>query len=392
MALLRVAEVNPLPGYRLRLRLTDGSTIERDVGPWLVGPVFDQIRERPEMFARVRIAGGTVSWPNGADLCSDVVIWGGAPPSDPAAQPESTLAAPDAERAGAGDADARGMTMTREAFLADPDVQQMGLWVAARLDTASRWTHTYVDGKTGIRWSCNSLADAFWKYRWCGKPWRDNREKLDAYRRDLREAVEQADVGRVVNACERILRWGGLLRPHNEAYLMARQPVLLDDLLHLRAVIAGDHTPAKKEMRREPSAAATECRMNAGFVMIYSLLCDFCVMYDSRVGAALGLLVRQFCEATDRTRVPPCLGFAFGSPREVPNARRRKLRDPSRNGLRFPRLGTDPRFHTEHLMQANWLLRHILENAPWPYSTGEEGFHELAAGLFMVGYDLQDAT
>ena len=99
-ALLRIAELEPLPGCRLKLRLTDGSTIERDVGPLLVGPVFDPIREQPEMFARVGIDGGTVSWPNGADLCPDVVIWGGAPPSEP----EFTLSAPDADQAGAGDA------------------------------------------------------------------------------------------------------------------------------------------------------------------------------------------------------------------------------------------------------------------------------------------------
>ena len=99
MALLRIAEVDPLPGFHLRLRLTDGSTIERDVGPLMVGPVFDPIRERPEMFARVTIDGGTVSWPNGADLCPDVVIWGGAPPSDPAVRPEFTLSAHVAERA-----------------------------------------------------------------------------------------------------------------------------------------------------------------------------------------------------------------------------------------------------------------------------------------------------
>ncbi len=102
MALLRIAEVNPLPGHRLRLRLTDGSTIERDVGPLLVGPVFDPIREQPEMFARVGIDGGTVSWPNGADLCPDVVIWGGTPPSDPAVQPEFTLSAQDGDQAGSG--------------------------------------------------------------------------------------------------------------------------------------------------------------------------------------------------------------------------------------------------------------------------------------------------
>lgn len=103
MALLRIAEVDPLPGYRLRLRLTDGSTIERDVGPLLIGPVFDSIRERPETFAKVRIDGGTVSWPSGADLCPDVLIWNGVPPSDPAIRPACASSARDSEAVDADD-------------------------------------------------------------------------------------------------------------------------------------------------------------------------------------------------------------------------------------------------------------------------------------------------
>ena len=90
--------------------------------------------------------------------------------------------------------------------------------------------------------------------------------------------------------------------------------------------------------------------------------------------------------------VPDCLAFAFGSPKEARNAKRRKLRDASRHGLRFPRLRSDPRFHTTQLMRANWFLRSILETGAWPGSAGEDGFHELGAGLFMVGYDLRDVA
>lgn len=104
MPLLRIAEVTPLSGYRLRLRLTDGETIERDAGPLLVGPVFEEIRNRPEVFAQVRVHGGTVTWPNGADLCPDVLIWGGLPPSDPRSRPECAVSMGSAERAGTDDA------------------------------------------------------------------------------------------------------------------------------------------------------------------------------------------------------------------------------------------------------------------------------------------------
>ena len=105
-----------------------------------------------------------------------------------------------------------------------------------------------------------------------------------------------------------------------------------------------------------------------------------------------GLLVRQFCEDTARRTVPPCLAFAFGRPKEAQSANYRKLRNPSRAQFRFPQLRPDSRFHTAHLMRANWLLRGVLGTARWPCSTGEDGFHELAAGLFMVGYDLSERT
>jgi hypothetical protein len=82
MTLLRIREVKVLEGFKLSLKLTDGSLIERDVSRLLVGTVFEPIRKDPAVFARVRVEGGTVVWPNGADLCPDVLIWGGAPPEE----------------------------------------------------------------------------------------------------------------------------------------------------------------------------------------------------------------------------------------------------------------------------------------------------------------------
>ncbi len=91
MSLVRIATVTALAGQRLRLGLTDGTTIEREVGPLLNGPVFKEIREKPELFAEAQAKGGPVVWPNGADLCPDVLIWGGAPPADATARPQREL-------------------------------------------------------------------------------------------------------------------------------------------------------------------------------------------------------------------------------------------------------------------------------------------------------------
>lgn len=89
MPLLRIATVTPLSGQRLRLGLTDGTTIEREVGSLLNGPMFEDVRKRPDVFATARAEGGTVVWPNGADLCPDVIIWGGVPPAEAAARPKA---------------------------------------------------------------------------------------------------------------------------------------------------------------------------------------------------------------------------------------------------------------------------------------------------------------
>jgi len=80
VSLLRIRDVVPLRNFRLRLTLTDGSEIERDIEHLLCGPIFESIRDDPVRFGEVRAHEGALVWPNGADLCPDVVIWNGPPP------------------------------------------------------------------------------------------------------------------------------------------------------------------------------------------------------------------------------------------------------------------------------------------------------------------------
>jgi hypothetical protein len=84
MRLVRIREAKPLDNYRVLLTLTDGRVVERDLGPLLVGPVFAEIRNDHARFRELRVEGGTLVWPAGADLCPDVLIWGGLPPADAA--------------------------------------------------------------------------------------------------------------------------------------------------------------------------------------------------------------------------------------------------------------------------------------------------------------------
>lgn len=82
MNLVRIRGVRVLGGHRVELVLSDGRKVERDLGPFLEGPVFDGIRREDARFREVRVEGGTLVWPSGADLCPDVLIWGGLPPAE----------------------------------------------------------------------------------------------------------------------------------------------------------------------------------------------------------------------------------------------------------------------------------------------------------------------
>jgi hypothetical protein len=70
----RIAVVEPLASFRLRLTFTDGLVREVDLAEDLWGPMAEPLQD-PDYFAQVRVDPelGTVVWPNGYDLDPDVL-------------------------------------------------------------------------------------------------------------------------------------------------------------------------------------------------------------------------------------------------------------------------------------------------------------------------------
>ncbi len=81
MTFIRIKHAEPLSRLRVRLTLTDGASVTRNLEQLLVGPAFDAVRGDPSLFRQLTAVEGTIAWPNGADLCPDTVIWGGPPPA-----------------------------------------------------------------------------------------------------------------------------------------------------------------------------------------------------------------------------------------------------------------------------------------------------------------------
>jgi hypothetical protein len=148
----------------------------------------------------------------------------------------------------------------------------------------------------------------------------------------------------------------------------------------------------------DDSVCAENKDMSAGITKVHALLSisplapgesTGLVIYDSRVAAAFNDLVAQYCQATNRSFVPPALLFSCGSARG--SQRRKPNRLPSQ---KYPTLSTQsPGNWTRDTMRVSWLIDAMLRNknsSAFLELPIRERFLRTQMGLFMIGYDLEE--
>jgi hypothetical protein len=59
-------------GYSIHVWFSDGTEKTIEFGDWLDRPIFEPLRD-PAYFRRFFIDGGTVAWPNGADIAPETL-------------------------------------------------------------------------------------------------------------------------------------------------------------------------------------------------------------------------------------------------------------------------------------------------------------------------------
>ena len=89
--MLHVKAVEVLQGYWLRLTLSNGDVVERDVQDLIRGGVFEQLRQRRDLFEAAFVDGSTVAWPGEVDIAPETLIWDGPEPDQPAVCPKPRL-------------------------------------------------------------------------------------------------------------------------------------------------------------------------------------------------------------------------------------------------------------------------------------------------------------
>lgn len=72
MTLPSVVRAEHAGEFRIRLWFDDGTDGTVDFRPWLTGPIFEPLQS-PAYFRGFFLDGGTVAWPNGADVAPDTL-------------------------------------------------------------------------------------------------------------------------------------------------------------------------------------------------------------------------------------------------------------------------------------------------------------------------------
>ena len=89
--MLHVKAVEVLQGYWLRLTLSNGDVVERDVEDLIRGGVFEPLRQRRDLFEAAFVDGSTVAWPGEVDIAPETLIWDGPEPDGPGVRPKPRL-------------------------------------------------------------------------------------------------------------------------------------------------------------------------------------------------------------------------------------------------------------------------------------------------------------
>lgn len=268
--------------------------------------------------------------------------------------------------------------MNKTGYLGNSDVKSFLCWVSTIIDGEPAFKHQYFDNSTKSDWSCTSLFNAYERYDWKGSNYNKTEEKLNNYSTNINKSLKENNPSSFKICCSEILKWGGVM---NGNYAKING---MDNVIAYFKDAIERLNPEKIDTTDDVS----NILMSAGFTKIYSLLIKDFIIYDSRVGSALCLLVRLYLEKNDKKEIPDVLKFSWAVKKMGTNVPRHlNYRNPNNEIYKFSYL-TKNRPHTISNTKANWLIYEISKLGKFKDSTNP--MRAVESALFMIGYDVKN--
>lgn len=251
-----------------------------------------------------------------------------------------------------------------------------GLLHSYRISHSSHWKRWKGRfASTVHHWWCHSLQEAFIHYSWLDSPKPNSFECIAAR---LRQALAVHDQATARDACLAIFHWGGVARRPGDKSLawvedQYQQKSLCQSIMQAVQLL-------------QPGSAqglaafdGKKLLMNSAMTKVYAAADpDNIIIYDGRVGAALGLLARYWLLRAGVPTVPADLAFRWGDGRGDAN------RNPSLGEFKFRKLNAAQcLLWADQVLLAGRLLQQVMA-----YNPSIGSIAEIEKALFMIGYNV----
>lgn len=288
--------------------------------------------------------------------------------------------------------------MNKQAFLADPDVEDFLRWLTRELPRLK----VHLDIKrsrfvpSGVNVEVTGLQNVLPHYAWkshgmANGDWADTKTHLAALADALRSAVQRDSDPDTLVACREILRWGGNRNWNTGAYpfLSARAAsgVLCQYLKDTGAAFALD--TADVDAIVQPGEM-----LNSMLTKVHALYAeDGLPIYDSRVAAAIASLVEMWRLATGKSGDPLPVPLTFPATTASRTVRGLFPHARSPGVMAYGAPETAGQWASAKV-RLGWIMESILWKMPSLLSNCctapslADRMHAFEASLFMVGYDV----
>lgn len=274
------------------------------------------------------------------------------------------------------------------------DADQIGIndfaeWLARRW-SQEKLSHSYIERRSArskrkpasLTWSIDYISEAREKYVWNGKAFEQNAIETQKLGGDLLKALDTKDHASALSASLEILKWGNV---HRSTKAGERPSV---KWLRLAA--------SKKELCDKIATGVTSLRegkvdqfdgenltMDSGMTKVLSFADPEgkLIIYDGRVGAALGYLARLYLNEKNFNYVPESLRFRWGRAQTSG-----VNRNPSTVTFKFPGLwsgASKHKYHAQMMATASALIDKICQ-----MQNSAASSRDWEAALFMIGYEV----
>jgi hypothetical protein len=237
---------------------------------------------------------------------------------------------------------------------------------------SSAWSRA-VDGK----WTAVGLADAASKYARSGKNFSENKAESDRLAADLQSAIYRNSSKDVCYILRAIMHWGGVDNKHRQKrtfeWIERNADEISDKLSSAVDLIKNEWAPLD-------SFDGVDLIMNSTMTKIVSLADpeQKLVIYDGRIGGALGFFVARFAEEREIHQYDLADQLLFALDRET-------KRTPATKRIHFPVLFGQARDRC-HALMVRWASQLIWQVA----KECQASPREIEAALFMWGYNVTE--